>query len=379
MKKKKVLQFIHGLNMGGAETLVKEYCLGLDKEKYDVSVLCFYQYHTPYEKLVEEAGIRITYIDDFETCSKSRMNKVILRVWLFIKRIFCVRRYIRKESPDIIHTHLNDNTYVWTAGPAKGTRIFHTVHSELKELWDGSIESNIDFYASKRLIKKYQMRFITLHEEMRVETNKFFGVNDSVILNNGIDFKKFDTALSKDVVRQREGIPADAFVIGHVGRFNELKNHVFLVKVFHEIHKRNQNAYLLLVGNGDTMPEVQAQIRQLGLDACSKILSYRTDIPDLLNAMDRFVLPSTYEGLGIVLIEAQKMKLPCVASDVVPDAATISNLVKKLDLNLPPEVWAKEIEEFSVEEVCYHGLEEWDMKNVINKLETIYEDRREER
>lgn len=379
MKKKKVLQFIHGLNMGGAETLVKEYCLGLDKEKYEVSLLCFYRYHTPYEKLVEEAGIRITYIDDFETYSKSRMNKVLLRVWLFIKRIFFVRRYVRKESPDIIHTHLNDNTYVWTAHPPKGTRIFHTVHSELKELWDGSLEGNIDFYASRQLIKKYQMRFITLHEEMKEETNKFFGVNDSVVLNNGIDFTKFDAALPKDIVRQREGIPADAFVIGHVGRFNELKNHVFLVKVFHEIYKKNKRAYLLLVGNGDTMPKVQQQMKQLGLDACSKILSYRTDIPDLLNAMDRFVLPSTYEGLGIVLIEAQKMKLPCVASDVVPDAATISNLVKKLDLKLPPEIWAKEIEEFSVEDIQYHGLEDWDMKNVINKLETIYEDRREER
>ena len=68
--KKKVLQFIHGLSMGGAETLVKEYCLKLDKQKYDVSVLCFYKYHTPYEKQLEEAGIKITYIADFKEVSE---------------------------------------------------------------------------------------------------------------------------------------------------------------------------------------------------------------------------------------------------------------------------------------------------------------------
>ena len=122
----------------------------------------------------------------------------------------------------------------------------------------------------------------------------------------------------------------------------------------------------------ETVQNIQEQIRELGLTECSKILSERTDIPDLLNAMDRFVLPSTVEGLGIVLIEAQKMKLPCIVSNTVPKAATISNLVKRLDLNLPEETWAREIIDFFVDDVRYHGVEEWDMKHVIKQLEAIY-------
>lgn len=372
--KKKVLQFIHGLTMGGAETLVKEYCLNLDKEKYDVSVLCFYKYHMPYEKILEEAGIQITYIEDIKNYPDEGKFKYLKRIFLMLHRIIYVKKYLKREQPDIIHTHLNNNTYIWAARPKKGTKIFHTTHSELDALWDDNLESKIDFFASKQLIKTYQMRFFVLHEQMRLDTNKLFNVTDSVVLNNGIDFEKFEKALSKEEVRRREEIPADALVIGHVGRFTENKNQGFLVDVFYEICRHNPKAYLLLVGNGDTLPDIRKKIDSLGLKRQCKILSYRTDIPDLLNAMDRFVFPSVYEGLGIVLIEAQKMGVPCIASAAVPDAAKISNLIKKIDLALPIDVWIKEIEDFSVESIQYHGLEEWDIRQVVKKMEKLYEE-----
>ena len=218
------------------------------------------------------------------------------------------------------------------------------------------------------------MRFFVLHEQMRKETNAFFNVNDSVILNNGIDFEKFENALPKAVVRKREGIPENAFVIGHVGRFTKNKNHTFLVDVFAEIKKNTPEAYLLLVGNGETLEDIQDKIKHLGLDDCSKILSYRTDVPDLLSAMDRFVFPSIYEGLGIVLIEAQKIGIPCIASSAVPDAAKISNLMKTLDLHFSADIWADEIEKFQIDEIEYYGAEEWEIKQVVNKMERIYEE-----
>lgn len=372
--KKKVLQFIHGMTMGGAETLVKEYCLKLDKEKYDVSVLCFYKYHLPYEKILEDAGIQITYIEDIKNYPEEGNFKYLRRILLMLKRVFYVKKYLKKEQPDIIHTHLNNNTYIWAARPKRGTKIFHTIHSELTALWEDDLESKIDFYAAKQLIKKYRMRFITLHEQMRIDTNELFNVKDSVILNNGIDFDRFEKALSKEEIRQKEGIPADAFVVGHVGRFNENKNQDFLVDVFYEIYKNNPKAYLLMIGNGDTLPDIREKLETLGLTKNSKILSYRTDIPDLLSSMDRFVLPSKYEGLPIVLIEAQKMKLPCIISDSISDSVKTSNLIKKMDLNLPVIDWAKEIELFHVENILYDGLKEWDIRQVVRNLEKIYEE-----
>ena len=366
---KKVLQLIHGFTMGGAETLVKEYCLKLNKENYDVSVLSFFKYHTPYETLLEEAGIKVIYINDIEKRLKG--NKFTNTVDL-IKRYLVIRKYIRKERPDIVHSHLAVNGYVAFANPQKGTKIFHTVHNEPQRLWRKTFSRQIDFYAAKKLIKKYQMRFITLHDEMRKEVNELFGVEDSVVLNNGIDFTRFEDALSKETVRIREGIPADAYVIGHVGRFNQQKNHKFLVEVFSEVCKKNEKAFLLMVGNGSLQKEVEEQLKHLGLENRYKILSNRTDIPDLMNAMDKFVFPSRYEGLGIVLIEAQKIGLECVISDKVPDAAIVSNLAKKMPLNTSAAEWAEEAAKLKIKEVKYSGIERWDMRQVVLELEEIY-------
>lgn len=370
--KKKVLQVIHGFTMGGAETLVKEYCLKLNKEKYDISVLCFFKYNSPYEKILEEAGIKLIYIDDYNEARTRDGSSRLQRICMILRRYFFIRNYIKNEAPDVLHTHLAVNSYIVFANPKKGTKILHTVHNEPTVLWNQSKARKIDYYSVKRLVKKYQMQFITLHENMRQEINEKFGVDNSVVLNNGIDFLRFENVLSRECVREKIGIPKDAFVIGHIGRFDEQKNHQFLIKVFANIYQKNKNAYLLLIGNGKLQEDVEKQIRELGLEERSKILSNRTDIPDLLNSMDRFVFPSIFEGLGIVLIEAQRAGIKCVASSNVPKAAVVSNLVKQLDLTLSAENWADEIINLEVDAIEYQGIDEWDMRNVINKLEDLY-------
>ena len=374
--KTKVLHFIHGFSMGGAETLVKEYCLKLDREKFDVSVLCFHRYDTPYEKMLEDAGVKVHYLSDGVKDYNKKFKKQPDRTFLILQRLFLLKDYIRKEAPDVIHTHLSISGYVLFANPKKGTRIFHTVHNEPKKRWSKRISHRIDYFAAKQLIKKYHMRFITLHEDMRKEVNELFGVSDSLVLNNGIDFSRFDNPLPKEVVREREGIPKDAYVIGHVGRFNKQKNHPLLVKAFFELQKKKDNVFLLLIGHGDLMGETKQMIKELGIDGKTKILTQRSDVPDLMNAMDKFVFPSVFEGLGIVLIEAQKIGLECIASDAVPDAATVSNLVKKVELTRSAEEWAKEILDFHVEKTEYYGIEDWDMNTVVNRLEEFYTDER---
>ena len=161
-------------------------------------------------------------------------------------------------------------------------------------------------------------------------------------------------------------------MIGHVGRFNEVKNHKFLVEVFEKIHKKNENTFLLMVGNGSTQKKIEARLKESGLEHCYKILSKRTDVPDLLNAMDKFVFPSTSEGLGIALIEAQKAGLICITSTAVPKAATVSNLVKQLDLEAGADVWAEEVSKICVDEVTYNGIEAWDLNKIVRSLEKLY-------
>ena len=364
----KVMHIIHGFNTGGAETLVKQYVMGMDKKNFDVIVLCFEHHNeSPYEKEIENDGIRVIYICDYLKYHKK--NNIICKIINYIKRYYYAKKIINKEKPDVIHSHLKLNRFVKFANPQIGTKIYHTVHAEPKELW--RTEKDKDFKAAKWLVKKYNMRFIGLHEEMCREINSMFKVNNSIALNNGIDFAKFDKALSKGEIRRKIGIANEALVVGHVGRFNKVKNHDFLVDVFYGIYKQNNKAFLLLIGNGLEKEKIESKLKKLRLEKNYMILSNRSDIPDLLNAMDIFVFPSIHEGLGISLIEAQKMKLPCFVSEIIPDAAIISNLVTKLPLNNSKK-WITSILNFKPIDTIILNDNDWDIKQVISKLEKIY-------
>lgn len=377
--KKKIIHFIHGLNMGGAETLVKDYVLGLDKSKYDVAVLCYQHYDSPYEEILKKAGVKVVYAcDDMKLWGKRGIiPKVINHYQLYIE----IKKKLHELKPDILHTHLTVNTYVKFAHLPKKIKIFHTVHSEPKALWNNNnCQRKRDYEATKWLIKYRNQRMIVLHDDMKQEVDQLFDVNNSIVLNNGIDFSEFDNAKDGVVMRSELGIPKNSFVVGHVGRFTDVKNHHFLIKVFEKIYENNKDAFLLMVGDGEEKEKVQRELGDSPLKKRYLILSNRSDVADIMQAMDVFVFPSKYEGLGIVLIEAQKSGLPCFASDQVPSFAKVTNLVKFCSLSADAEDWAREILKISDSnyrnELIAQGGEvptTWDMKNVIKKLERIYE------
>ena len=144
-------------------------------------------------------------------------------------------------------------------------------------------------------------------------------------------------------VREEFGFSDDMLVIGHVGSFWAVKNHTFLVDVFSALVKKDVKAKLLLVGNGGRINEIREKSKSLGLYNKVIFTGVRTDIPDLMQAMDVFVFPSLYEGLGIALIEAQAAGLPCVVSDTIPQEAYLTDLVDSESLSAPAEKWAEKI------------------------------------
>ncbi len=367
---KKIIHVIHGLSSGGAECLVKNYALNLDKKHFIVKVVCFCRFDTPYEKILEKNGIDVVYLLDKNT------PKVIYSLIKLIK----LRKIIHDERPDIIHTHLPINSAIKFSRPKKNTLIFHTVHNEPKVLWSKDNKKRLgDFKATKWLVRKYHMKFIVLHDEMRKEINKMFGVSDTIVLNNGIDLERFRNTLDGDEMRKRLSIPLDAFVIGHVGRFSEQKNQDFLVDVFSEIKKENKKAFLLMVGDGSDKKRISEKLDKSGLKGSYLILSNRDDVADLMSAMDVFVFPSRFEGLGIALVEAQERKLPCFISDRVPEHATISNIVTRLSLKDGAKKWADVILEYKTPKKIIINDRDWDIKKVTRQLEQIYLDALAER
>ena len=137
--------------------------------------------------------------------------------------------------------------------------------------------------------------------------------------------------------------------------------------------ERNPKAYLLLIGDGEGKAHIQEELEKRGLTGKYQIRSNRTDISELMSAMDCFVFPSKLEGLGIVVIEAQIAGLPCVVSDRVPQATEISNRIEYHSLGESASQWADAVCRKDKDgDITYYHLEEWDMKNIIGQLEKIY-------
>ena len=203
--------------------------------------------------------------------------------------------------------------------------------------------------------------------------------NAVTIINNGIDCSKYcfkqDT---RNIVRKKLGIE-NCLIFGHVGHFNIVKNHKFIVEIFRNIANEKDNAFLLLVGTGPLKQQTEKLIRQYALEDKVIILENRDDIPALMNAMDVFLFPSLFEGLGIAAIEAQATGLPVIMSDTVPKAANIHNCTI-LSLNESASSWGKKaLESYVSPELRatanrYVEESDFNIRRLSNHLQTVYEE-----
>lgn len=160
-----------------------------------------------------------------------------------------------------------------------------------------------------------------------------FGGSPYRVIPNAIEVPnyRYDPQLSRQV-RQELGL-GDSLVVGHVGNANPAKNHPFLLEIFAALHQKRPDARLILVGGGTE--RFRAKARSLGVEDAVLFAGVRKDAPRMLQAMDVFVFPSLYEGLGIVLVEAQSAGLPCVVSDTIPTDAYLTDLVFLKSYRLP--------------------------------------------
>ena len=164
------------------------------------------------------------------------------------------------------------------------------------------------------------------------------------ILKNAVDLSIFHfDELGRVAIREELGVSPDALLIGHVGRFDTQKNHEFLLEVFREIAHRQPDAILLLVGKGGLEQPVRE--KAAALEIADKVIfaGVRSDVPQLLSAMDVFVFPSLYEGMPNTVIEAQSTGLPCVIADTITREADITGLVQYLPLAASPDIWAETV------------------------------------
>jgi glycosyltransferase involved in cell wall biosynthesis len=166
----------------------------------------------------------------------------------------------------------------------------------------------------------------------------------------GIDLEPFRVSKNggspeKAALRAELGLSPAAIVIGHVGRFAAQKNHLFLIEIAACLCRKEPAAVFLLIGVGPDRAAIEARVAELGLRRHFIFAGSRPDVPRLMkDVMDCFLFPSFYEGLGLVLWEAQAAGLPCLIADALPEEASIvSGLVQRLSLSLPPAAWAADL------------------------------------
>lgn len=211
-----------------------------------------------------------------------------------------------------------------------------------------------------------------------------FGNKPFKIIHNAINASEF--IYDKEIRRQMRnqlGLSEKNFVVGHVGKFSYQKNHDFLISVFNKIHEIMPESKLLLIGgwvNDETyLNEIKIKIKTLKLEKDVKFLGMRNDVPKLMQAMDCFVLPSRFEGLPLVGIEAQAAGLPCFFSDTITKELAITNLAKYISLKEKPIKWAEEILKVKnmsrknmLNEIRKNG---YDIEFEIKKIKDFYMDR----
>lgn len=367
--RKTIIQYVGRLSDGGAETLIRDYTLLLDREIFDVKIVVIRpDSETAVSKILLEKQVEILAIYPHFNLFARIFNRLFGSVYIPYR----LARILRREQADVLHVHMALlHHVVKIADKIRDLHIFYTCHSLPRVYFSGKREA--EFAAAKKLIERNHMQMIALHEDMRRELNDMFGIDNTVVIRNAVDFSKFmDLKESKGEIRQELRIPENAFVMGHVGRFVETKNHKFLAEIFRELCHKKENAYLLMVGVGSLREDVEERLHEYGLDGKYQILSHRCDIPQLMKAMDVFVLPSKYEGLPIVLIEAQAASLRCVVSDSVTEEVLLTDFIVSVSLDESPERWCDVILDDTIKGKAHGSLGDYDMRSEIKRLEKLY-------
>ena len=326
----RVLNLFTIMDRGGAETMVMNYYRHIDRTKVQFDFLVHREQRGAYDDEIEVLGGRI-----YRLCPIYPQN--------FARYKRDLRGFFQAHPEyKIIHSHMSELGYfAFREAERQGipVRICHAHNAP----HGFDMKMVMRTYFKKRMMPYLTHLFMCGSESGRW----LYGPqNESrfIMLNNAIDAASYTYDLSKREELRRQFGLADELVIGHVGRFNPQKNHPFLMDIFAALLKKESNAVLLLVGGGEGMSQIREKAQKLGIAEHVRFLGVRSDVADLMQAMDVFVLPSLYEGLPVTMVEAQAAGLPCIISDKVPPECILTEgLVDVMPLSASPETWAEKI------------------------------------
>ena len=323
----RVAQVLNRMDSGGIESVVMNYYRHMDREKVQFDFYLAEGSSFPQREELERLGAGIYLIPPYSRVVK--YHRVLYKA-------FKKRRY------KIVHAHLSTMSVfplfaAWRAGVP--VRI---CHNHTTAYWGEGIKTLLK-YILRPFNKIFATDYFACGETAGrwMFGNRCFDSGRVTVMPNAIDAEKFAFDPEERIaLREELGIPQDAFVVGHVGRFTYAKNHSFLLDIFYELLKTRPDARLLLIGGGELESRIRSKAKRLGIEKSVIFAGVRSDVNRLYSVMDAFCLPSLYEGLGMAAWEAQANSLPVLLSNKVPMETIVNESCRCLPLKDVVKVWA---------------------------------------
>ncbi len=344
---------------GGVEQVVMNYYRHIDHSRVQFDFLVDVDSVLVPKEEIESYGGRVFLIPPYQHLVQYQHELVEL---------------FRETCWPIVHSHINTLSVLPLRAAKKAGVPIRIAHSH-----SASGKGEL----AKNAVKTILRRFSNIYPTHRLACSRYAGEwlfgNDAQfdIVYNAIDLSRFTfNAETREQVRAELEIGVNQLAIGHVGRFMPQKNHRFLIEVFAEVARRRKDAVLLLVGSGTTEALVKKWADEYGLAKQIKFLGQRSDIERLYQAFDVFVLPSLYEGLCLVGIEAQRAGLLCYLSDQITREVDVTGQVHFLSIE-DPKLWAEQlcsIEPGQRNNVFAAAFEQYDIDSAAEKLMIRYEE-----
>lgn len=315
---------------GGVESVVMNYYRNIDRNEFQFDFICDEDStNIPYDE-IKALGGTVILVPPYQ------------KIFKYFREL---RSVLKQGKYKIVHSHINTLS-VFSLCAAKSAkvpiRISHSHSTTNKK------ERNKNLI--KQILRPFSKIFATHYmccSELAgrwLFGNKAYEKNKVYLLNNAININKFSYNENiRKTKREEMNINYDTLVIGHVGRFVEQKNHKFLIDIFNEIHKREKDSILLLVGQGPLVSKIKEKVNKLNLSKSVFFLGQREDVNELYQVLDIFLLPSLYEGLPVVGIEAQVCGCLCEFSDSMTKETKILDSTIFMSLNISAEEWALNI------------------------------------
>ena len=349
---------------GGVEAVVMNYYRNIDRNKIQFDFICDDDSTCIPKEEIENLGGKVILIPPYQKVLKYHKE---------------LKKVLKEGHYKIVHSHINTlSVFSLFAAKCAGVpvRIAHSHSTTNKK----EKKKNL----LKQVLRPFSKLFATDYmccSELAgrwLFGDKEYDKGNVYLLNNAIDLDKykFDKKIRKEI-RKELDIKDSTLVVGHIGRFVEQKNHRFLIDIFNEVHKKNKDSVLLLAGQGPLVEEMKQKVKVLDIEDSVKFLGQRSDANKLYQAFDVFLLPSLYEGLPVVGVEAQAAGLLCILSSDMTKETKVLDSTTIITLEQSAEEWAsilldkynKYERKDTKEEISRNGF---NIKEEASKLENKY-------